>query len=126
MRATCASAVVPGMDCEPTGCRPSGSALPVGPGRGAMRLVVRVTAAAGVWLRIGESSFGPLPAGVSEVSVACQGASCASPVVDTSGEARIEAFVLVPASPEIPPPAAVPWDGGVPEADAGPGTRPSR
>jgi arylsulfatase A-like enzyme len=107
--------------CGERGCVPGKGArilLPVGAGARAQRVSLLVASgAANSTLRVGELSFRcaegeqqlsfTRPSHVSELPVA------------SDGPVTLIAWVSVPETPEIPPPAPEPWDGGAAE-DASP------
>lgn len=107
-------ATVRGYACDESGCTVStDAALPTGAARGERRVVVRVTAADGAIVTLAGQRSGPLPRGESELSVACGDAACAGIPIRVEGDAKLVAYVVVEAVPEIPPPAPEPWDAGV-------------
>lgn len=111
------AATIPGLSCDARGCAlGAGTRLPTAAARGDRRVVVRVSAAEGAVVTLGGESSQPLPAGESELSVACRDGACADMPLVARGEARVLAYVVVSAVPEIPPPPPEPWDAGVPDA----------
>lgn len=107
-------AAIDGFRCESSGCVAGPNAsLPV-TATGSSRVVVRVVAGPDALVRIGDQTFGPLPEGASELSVAGPTDGSRALRVRVDGDVRFVAYVVVASTSEIPPPAPVPWDGGVP------------
>jgi len=108
------SASIAGFSCNADGCNAAteGASLPTSATPHA-RLVVRVIADDDALVRIGTRTFGPLSAGPNELSVPVDGDTAANVRVRVDGGVRFVAYLIVPDVPEIPPPAPVPWDGGV-------------